>query len=298
EDLFWAVRGGTGNNFGVLLEATYQLHHLPKVWAWGLRWEMEEAAEVLNELQKNFMLTHDDRTLGFQGAITTNEGKQCVMMRGMVNGDEAAGRAAIAGMMEIGNPTLQLHAEGSYMEWDDGLLDGVPPITPTENGFPLKEDKFSVYLGRVLTVAEWQEVFDFFATAPNPGNTIGMEIGGGAVSAYPAGKSAYIHRDVYMDFFVDSFWYDPEDEEKAKQWILDFRAIMEKYWNGHSYQNYPRRDNTDYRYMYFGEAFNSLLAVKQKYDPDNFFTFPQAIEPIPDDAPAEVRRPSSPSRFG
>lgn len=296
-DLYWAVRGGTGNNFGVLLDATYQLHDLPSVWAWGLRWEMKEGAMALHELQKGFMLTNDDRTLGFQGAITTNEGEQAVMMRGMVNGDREAGLEAIAGMRKIGNPKLQVDGEGSYMEWDDGLLDGVPPITMTKDGFPLKEDKFSVYLGRVLEVDEWQEVLDFFATAPNPGNTIGMEIGGGAVAAYPKDGSAYIHRDVYCDFFVDSFWYDPKDEDAAKQWVLDFRAIMEKYWNGHSYQNYPRRDNVDYRYMYFGEAFNTLLDVKKRYDPDNVFRFPQGITPVPDDAPDSVRRPEAPSLF-
>src|SRR6202044_3719228 len=27
-DLYWAVRGGTGNNFGVLLEVAYRLHEL------------------------------------------------------------------------------------------------------------------------------------------------------------------------------------------------------------------------------------------------------------------------------
>ena len=30
-DLWWAVRGGTGNNFGVLLEITYQLYPMPQI---------------------------------------------------------------------------------------------------------------------------------------------------------------------------------------------------------------------------------------------------------------------------
>jgi len=35
-NLFWAVRGGTGNNFGVLLSVTYKLYSLYNVWGWGL----------------------------------------------------------------------------------------------------------------------------------------------------------------------------------------------------------------------------------------------------------------------
>ena len=39
-DLYWAVRGGTGNNFGVLLATTYQLYPLDTLWGFGLKWSL------------------------------------------------------------------------------------------------------------------------------------------------------------------------------------------------------------------------------------------------------------------
>ena len=38
---------------------------------------------------------------------------------------------------------------------------------------------------------------------------------------------------------------------------------------------------TDYRQLYWGEWFEVLLAVKQKYDRCNFFRYPQSISPDP-----------------
>ena len=32
-DLFWALRGGTGGNFGVVLQVSYHMVRLPSVWA-------------------------------------------------------------------------------------------------------------------------------------------------------------------------------------------------------------------------------------------------------------------------
>ena len=113
----------------------------------------------------------------------------------------------------------------------------------------------------------------------------------------PAMSNAFIHRDVHMDFFVDSFWYKPSDETKAKRWLDGFWTVMQAYWNGHSYQNYPHRDDPNYRWEFWGDAFPSLLFVKQKYDPGNVFTFPQAISPVPADAGHDVRRSHAPSIF-
>ncbi len=296
-DLFWAVRGGTGNNFGVLLAITYQLYDLQSVWVFGIRWEWDEAPTALHELQQQFMGSNPSRKLGYQGVLAADEdGVPHLLARGMVNGDEKAGRAEIEGMLAIGNANLQLTGSGSYLEWNEGLLNNIPPITATRDGFALKEDKFSTYLGRVLEVDEWARVTDHFKKSPDPGNAVGMEIYGGAINAYPPTASAFIHRDVHMDFFCDSFWYDPKNEDQAKTWLRGLRDLMREFWNGHSYQNYPQRGEKNYRWLYWGQAFNSLLSVKNKYDPDGFFSFPQDVSPYPEGG--DIDRATQPSMFG
>ena len=98
-------------------------------------------------------------------------------------------------------------------------------------------------------------------------------------SGYPESASAFVHRDVHMDFFCDSFWFKPEHEQRAKDWLNGFRKVVEKHWNGHAYQNYPHRGDADYRWMYWGEAYESLLFVKRKYDPENVLHVNQNIVP-------------------
>jgi hypothetical protein len=61
------------------------------------------------------------------------------------------------------------------------------------------------------------------------------------------------------------------------------------------YQNYPERDHPDFRWLYWGDNFNSLLFVKQKYDPHNFFHFQQSISAYPEEG--EIHRSQVPSMF-
>lgn len=60
-DLFWAMRGGTGGNFGVLLAVLYRLRPLGSVWGWAIAWPLDslsgiaEASQALMLLQANYM---------------------------------------------------------------------------------------------------------------------------------------------------------------------------------------------------------------------------------------------------
>jgi hypothetical protein len=81
---------------------------------------------------------------------------------------------------------------------------------------------------------------------------------------------------------MDVFWYTPEDRAPAEQFLAGFCQIMESMWNGEVYQSYPSLAVPDYRKNYWGSAFPTLLAVKQKYDPQNYFRFDQMISPYPD----------------
>ena len=132
-------------------------------------------------------------------------------------------------------------------------------------------------------------------TTKKPYNTVVIEPYGGAINSYPVADSAFIHRDVDCDFFVDVFWLNDADRQAQVEWLDGFMRLMEPYFNGHVYQNYPRRSQTNYRWMYWGDAFDTLLWVKQKYDPDNFFHYQQSISPGPiDPGPGAVRGASTP----
>jgi FAD/FMN-containing dehydrogenase len=295
-DLYWAVRGGTGNNFGVLLQVTYQLHQLGDIWAFGLLWQLDQAAVALNYLQQHFMKDNRSPRIGFQGVLALDQGKRVVAVRGMFNGTRDEGMAAIADLLKVGNATIEMEGVGTYDYWNEALLASVDDgIQMVRNGVPIKEDKISNYLGRVLEVAEWQEILDYWQTTPEPQNAIGIEFYGAAINGRPRSGNAFIHRDVYCDVFVDGFWYAPADADQMHQWVDGFQEIMDRYANGHSYQNYPRRNDPNYRWKYWGDAFNSLLFVKGKFDPDNVFRFEQGISPYPDD-PA-ITRSDAPSQF-
>src|SRR5262249_47244848 len=60
-DLWWAVRGGTGGNFGVLLSTRYRLHAAPEQNRWSLGWrlsrktDVDHAVSALMTLQRQFI---------------------------------------------------------------------------------------------------------------------------------------------------------------------------------------------------------------------------------------------------
>ena len=51
----------------------------------------------------------------------------------------------------------------------------------------------------------------------------------------------------------------------------------------------------DFRWAYWGDAFPSLLFIKDKYDPRNVFHFEQSVTPYPSDP--KIHRSTAPSMF-
>jgi FAD binding domain/Berberine and berberine like len=286
-DLFWAARGGTGNNFGVLLDVRYRLHALYEVWGFGLRWPLAGAPDALLLLQQAYMREGAPAALGFQAFLAESAGEPSLNVLGMFHGPRAEGLAAIAALRATGAPELTIDRVDTYARLNDGLLDQLTP--PTGD---VVEFKRSGYLASPLARADWQALVDAYRRAPSRFAMIGFEPYGAAIRTPPPGGNAFVHRDVDCDLFIDSFFDasgSPTSREAAQSWLDDTMALMRPFLNGHVYQNYPVRGLPGFRHAYWGAAFEPLLAVKRKYDPQDVFHFEQSLSPWP----AGIERPGT-----
>jgi hypothetical protein len=296
-DLHWAIRGGTGNQFGVLLDVTYELAEVYELWGFCLQWDGADAAPALAELQSGYMRSGASDALGYLAVFTTFAGKPGLALVGTYNGSAEDGLQQLAPLEAIGSASLTINETDTYANLNEALLDVLPGIPPPPAGQGVYEAKQPGYITEPLGADGWQKAIDYYSSTPNPYNIVVIEPYGGAIQNYPVEDSAFVHRDVDMDFFVDSFWVgqpDGPERRQAEEWLAGYLEVVRPWSNGQVYQDYPLRDLADYRSAYWADAFPSLLAVKQKYDPDNLFEFEQSITP----PPAGVTVSGAPARFG
>jgi hypothetical protein len=162
----------------------------------------------------------------------------------------------------------------------------------TEKPFPIPdvpnavmEDKQSCYVSRKLSLADWKRLMEIFAESPCPWSWFVIEPYGGKINTIAKGATAFIHRDVRMNCFFGLFWRTPEEREPYERFLDDYMILLNSFGDGRSYQNYPRRQQKDYATAYWGAYYSSLVAIKNKYDPDNVFRYQQSIKP--DGSPAD-----------
>jgi FAD/FMN-containing dehydrogenase len=277
-DLLWAMCGGTGGNFGVLLEVTYQLQRVENVWGWSIQWDAQDAPAVLQALQAGYMASGAAPELGMMINLGFNAGQQVLLAQGMWVGDREDGLAAVGPLMNY--PSAQLLADqcGLYGEMDVYLDNAPYPIPNPPTGS--KESKRSGYIATTLPIEAWQAVVAYSATAPNPNCTMIIEPYGGAINAAPITLNAFVHRTSDMNVFMDVFWIDDADKPALLSWLDGFMNLIAPYLNGEVYQNYPYRELPNYANAYWGQALPQLQQAKARYDPHNLFQFPQGV-PLP-----------------
>jgi FAD/FMN-containing dehydrogenase len=283
-DLFWAVRGGTGGNFGVLVSIKYKIFPLGLIWGISIAWDFEtdtnNAAQALHVIQENYLTGFKYPNLGIETLVYTDiagDGHKKVRFGGGFIGDEDQLNAAIAPLMAVPGATVVFKQQGKYSYVNNKVLEGIPAIPEKE----LPTIKFygrSTYISRSLSVNDYKNILQFFKTVPNTYGMLDLEGYGGAINQYPVEQSAFIHRNAIMDFYCIVFFDKvTNDQEKNKLWIISLFEFVEQYSNGHSYQNYPNRDQAGFQWAYWGPYYYQLVTIKQKYDPNNFFHYQQSI---------------------
>jgi hypothetical protein len=293
--LFWALRGGTGNNFGVLLDVVFRAVPMDSVWGFVYAWTGDAAPAAMIRARELFgPATGLD--IGYSGNLVTIETPAgrvpAWLMSGICVKGRDVGAAALAPMLATGNPSTLYDNEGSYEEVNSAVEKKLPGIPLPIDG--IYELKSSHYIPADISDQDWKaccnNIWRFFVDGiakTNPYNMLYCETYGGRINERDPLDTAFVHRNVLMDIYVDAFWREDDPElhgyDAAQVWLDGVKAVLKPFENGHWYQNYPQREMPNYRWQYWGDAFPTLLAVKRAYDPLDRFSYEQSVTPYPGD---------------
>jgi FAD/FMN-containing dehydrogenase len=292
-DLFWAVRGGTGNQFGVLTRASYRLFPLQEVGAVLMQWnlgtdtEAAQGAAALELLQRRFMGSNHDRRLAYLAVIQhgANWAGPYLLVRVMYRGPSSLWRQLLADVIALPGCQIQWEDRGSFYSMNNKLMgyaqepDALGEDITTLATVPPQE-KQTRYYERPLGVAGWRQMVDHIRSAGTTlkfGVQMVIEPAGAAINERSRGFNAYIHRRADFNTYLNSYWDSPEEKIKAFAYMDRWLEIGQPFSNGEAYQNYPKPYYTDWSRRYWAEYYPVLCLVKRKYDPTNVFSFEQSI---------------------
>jgi FAD/FMN-containing dehydrogenase len=266
-DLFWAIRGG-GGNFGVVTHFEFRLHPMTTLFGGMLVFPGPRAPEVLRVYRDLATNAPDELTL-FAGLMTSPDGHPINAIFAAYNGDPKKGEAAIQPLRALGPVADQM----SVMPYPalNSMLD---------EGFP---SGLQVYWRSDFLKSLPDEAIDMLverhAAITSPLSALLIEQFGGAVARVPAEETAFAQRDALFNLAVISRWTDPATADTHIEWAKKSSEAAKPFASGGVYVNYLGAEGADRVRAAYGAKYDKLVAVKQKYDPKNLFSFNQNIQP-------------------
>ncbi len=103
---------------------------------------------------------------------------------------------------------------------------------------------------------------------------------GGAVGDRPPGATAFPHRAAVGVVQYHSYWHqftDPAHVDARIEWLRDTHTTLQTHLGTGGYTNGMDPELTDWQTAYHGENYPRMQRVKAACDPDHLFTFPQAV---------------------
>ncbi|MDQ0457314.1 FAD-binding oxidoreductase [Rhizobium paknamense] len=288
-DLFWALRGGAGGNFG--LATSFDFKTIDVAGAQIRAFQRQYVTSDLGQMSGFVKLVLDScqaMSEDFGSRISvrylkpapgiTGENQFQVDMVGQWTGEPKELDALFAKFDKVLKPNVLIDFTGQY--WA---------------GQHLMEDDDAGYF--------YQERSTFIETAPSPSAiTAALEVlqqrpdvhgtcdlrffqTGGAINKVAPDATAFVHRNSQWLAVIGYYWQGRDQSntamiEAGHLWQDSFYSLILSEFKGEgAFQNFPDISLLDWQTAYYGKNLDRLKTIKQKYDPGKLFDFQQAIPP-------------------
>ncbi|KAM5587364.1 berberine bridge enzyme-like 21 [Rosa sericea] len=312
EDLFWAIRGGGGGSFGVIVSYKLRLVPVPETVTVFrvMRYLEQNATDVVLRWQKVAPCTDDGlwmRVLVQPVSSPTKKGEKTVRISILAQFLGNANKlVSILGNQfpELGlkkEDCLEMSWIESVVWWNDG---STPNVTKPESllnrnlnhasFLKRKSDYIQKPISREGLEALWKKLMEVGQTG------LVFNPYGGKMAQISASDAPFPHRAGNLFKIQYSVGWNIAGEEAANEYLNQTRVLysfMAPFVSKNprsAFLNYRdldigvntfRKDGYEqgkvYGLKYFNDNFDRLVKVKTAVDPENFFRNEQSIPPLP-----------------
>ena len=285
-DLFWALRGGGGGNFGINTSFTFRAVPVPQtVTVFQYMWmdqaviadviqaAMDLAASAPRELS---MEPVTSPMLNFALADSDVPNPVKLTITGQFTGPKARFDQLIGPLITDTPPRSQESFETDFWTAHQYLADSTPVgWFSVDSGF----------MDRPLSRRQVEHTLDWARRWPGtsviPDSNWGFFSMGGAVSDVPSDATAFFHRQAQFLVKLETTWDEsdsPSETAEGLRWLDGFaRDVRATGGLTGAYVNFGNRDLADWARAYYGRNLERLIEVKRRWDPEGAFRFPQGI---------------------
>ena len=277
-DLFWALRGGSGN-FGVVTRFEFRLHAVgPNVLSGLIVYPFAQAKQVLQQYREFVAKAPDELSVW---AVVRKapplpflpeqvHGTEILALALLYAGDPSQGELLIEPLRKFGTPVGEHVGVQPYTAWQQAFD---PLLTPGARNY-WKSHNFSKLDDKLFDA-----VIEYIGKLPSPQCEIFFGAIGGATTRPAPDSAAYAHRDAQFVMNVHGRWEDPADDERCMRWARDFYKASAPFASSGVYVNFLTADEADRVRSAYGPNYDRLAQVKRTYDPANLFRTNQNIQP-------------------
>lgn len=277
-DLFWALRGGSGN-FGIVTQFEFQLHAvgpdllsglivLPQSQAKDALKKYAAFTKAMPEELNIWSVLRKAPPLPFLPEDV--HGTNVIIFALCYAGDPTEGEKAIAPVREWGDPVGEHVGVQPFAAWQQAFD---PLLTPGMRNYWKSHNFTEISDGLIDAVVEAA------GKVPSPHCEVFIAALGGATARVAPDAMAYSHRDATYVMNVHGRWETAGEDAAGMAWARSAFDAAAPFATGGVYVNFMPADEEDRVPAAYGINQARLAEIKKKYDPTNFFSLNQNIKP-------------------
>lgn len=275
KDLFWAIRGGGGGNWGVITEFTFKVYEAvtPKFLTAQFCYPLPLATPVYTFFSSYIIAAPDNLTMYSQ--MTKLGGQYLYCIGAFYNGPWSSGFQYIAPFLTY-SPIVANMQNSTYLDYSNY-------IKTTETLFGTEGKNAYVksgFLPNTTTAENITSVYNYVKSAilsSTNNQTIFLFYHlGGKIARTSHDATSFAHRSKRFSYELRSTWDTAATKSAAINLAQTLSTTLSPFTRG-AYVNQIDPLLPNWQNEYYGSHYNKLKLVKQIWDPFNFFSFQQSV---------------------